>query len=104
MARDFVEKQIVASSTKHARKLIGRCDQRRGAARNDGLKIFERPRIVADVRMAIDKPWRDVGTRGVDNLRARASIALGARTDVANAPVDYCDFVAGENFAGVDVD
>src|SRR5690348_14774888 len=104
MTGDFVEKQIVTSSPKHTRKLIGRCNQGCSAARNKGLKIFEGPRVMANVRVPVDKARGDVGACTIDDLGARAAIALGARADIANPTVEYADFNAGKNFAGIDVD
>lgn len=104
MPRDFVEKQVVTSSPKHARKLIAGSNQGGSAAGNEGLKIFEGARIMADVRVAVDKAWRDVGACTFYDLGTRAAIAFGARADIANPAVEYGYFDAGKNFAGIDVD
>src|SRR5258706_1889474 len=104
MLFDFVEKQLQAANAEYRRELVARRHQCGRAVREKRLQILNRPRVVTDMGMAVDKPWCNVASTCVDHFRLGAAGVFGAQTDIADAAVEHGDFKTFEQFAGIDVD
>ena len=65
MLFDFVEKQLQTAKAEHRRELVARRHQRGRAVRQERLQILKRPRVVANMGMAVDKTWRNEPSRSI---------------------------------------
>ena len=104
MFLDLIEKKLQTAKAEYARQLVARSHDCGRAVRQERLEVFERPRIMADVGMAINKSGRDKASRCISNLGCDSFCIPRTRSDVAYPTVENRDLHPIENLSRIDID